>query len=180
MPRSYPYAKVPRSKGTVISERFESPFVCCGYCSTQFACATAKSGISRNGRIEGHKVRALGGRKHNAGSNAGEERAGAKKALNVTLLGIKESAVLARLKAGFAVTVTVQYTKLPSYLKVQSNDFVHKVTLYGHRIAERDGRSYVGFFDPLYEQGSQGTWAKWIDLKDAMFDTGHNTTTIRR
>lgn len=179
MARSYPYGKVPSSIGTVISERFETPMVCCGYCSTQFAARAARSGISSNGKVEGHAVRKAGGRAHNAGSNAGEERAGAKKALSVTLTGITQAAVLARLKSGFVVTVSLRYQKLPGYLKVQSNDFGHKVALKGVRMGS-DKRHYVGFFDPLYAQGSQGTWARWIDITDAIYDSGHNTTTVKR
>src|SRR4249920_731318 len=112
MARSYPYGKVPSSVGTVISERFEVPMVDCGYCSTQFAARAAKSGISSNGKVEGHAIRKAGGRAHNAGSNAGEERAGAKKALSLTLTGINKSAILARVKAGYTVTVSVRYQKL--------------------------------------------------------------------
>jgi hypothetical protein len=165
--------------GTVISERFEAPMVCCGYCSTQFAARAAKSGISSNGKVEGHAIRKAGGRAHNAGSNAGEERTGAKKALSLTLTGINKSAILARVKAGYTVTVSVRYQKLPSYLKVQSNDFGHKISLKSFRMG-KDGRHYLGFFDPLYQQGSQGTWAKWIDIRDAIYDTGHNTTITKR
>lgn len=178
MPRSYPYGKVPTSKGTVISERFERPMVDCGYCSTQFAARTARSGVSSKGSVEGHRIRSLGGRPHNAGSNAAEERVGVKRALNVTLTGITKRAVLARVKQGFAVTIALQYARLPSYLKVQTNDFGHKVTLYGHRTSGTT--SYVGFFDPLYGQASQGTWARWVDIDQALWDSGHNTTTVKR
>lgn len=178
MARSYPYGKVPSKYGTVISERFERPMVCCGYCSAHFACATAKAGLSRNGKTEGHRIRAKGGRAHNAGSNSGEWVKGAKLGLNVTLQGITEAAVLARLKAGFAVTVTIRYAKLPAYLKVQTNDFGHAVTLYRHRVSGTT--SYVGVFDPLWTQGSQGTWAKFSHLRDAMYSNGHVTTTVKR
>jgi len=175
MARSYPYGKVPSSVGTVISERFETPMVCCGYCSTHFAMRAAKAGFSSNGKLEGHKVRSSGGRAHNAGSNAGEERLGAKRAYGVVLTGITTGAVLARVKAGYAVTIAISYAKLPGYLKVQSNDFGHKVTLKGYRSG-----GYVGFFDPLYSQGSQGTWAKWTDIDQALWSSGHNTTTTKR
>jgi hypothetical protein len=176
--RSYPYGKVPSSVGTVISERFETPMVCCGYCSTQFACRAAKAGFSSNGKLEGHKIRAAGGRKHNAGSTAAEQRLGARRAYGVTLTGIGRAGVPARIRQGFAVTVSIQYAKLPSYLKVQSNDFGHCVTLKGYR--KDDTGSWVGFFDPLWLQGSQGTWVKWSDIDQALWDNGHNTTTTKR
>jgi hypothetical protein len=178
MPRGYPYGKVPTSKGTVISERFETPMVCCGYCSTQFAARASRAGISSNGKVEGHKIRAAGGRPHNAGSNSLEQRTGAKKALNVTLTGIAKSAVLARVKQGFAVTISIQYRLLPAYLKVQTNDFGHCVTLYGYRVS--GNTAYVGVFDPLWSQASQGTWARWIVIDQALWSGGHNTTTIKR
>ena len=133
MARSYPYGKVPSSVGTVISERFESPMVCCGYASAQFAARAAKAGVGNLCRNDGHKIRAAGGRKHNAGSTALELRNGTHRALGVTLTGIKEDSIIARVKAGYAVTVTISYAKLPGYLKVQSNDFGHTLVLKGHR-----------------------------------------------
>jgi hypothetical protein len=178
MARSYPYGKVPSSVGTVISERFETPMVCCGYCSTHFAMAAAKAGFSRSGRVEGHKVRSLGGRKHNAGSTAAEQRLGAKRGYNITLTGITKAAVPARVRAGYAVTISIAYAKMPGYLKVQTNDFGHCVTLKGYRVV--GSTLYVGVFDPLWLQGSQGTWAKWTDIDQALWSSGHNTTTTKR
>ena len=174
MARSYPYGKGPASWATVITESFERPMVDCGYCSTQFASRTARAGISANGKSEGHRIRALGGRAHWAGSNASEQRVGAKKALAVDFVAITKAAVVARVKQGFAVTVALQYIKLPSYLKVQTNDFGHCSTLYGART--EGGVVYLGYFDPLYAQGSQGTWTKWADIDQALWDGGHNTT----
>jgi hypothetical protein len=178
MARSYPYGKVPSSVGTVISERFESPMVCCGYCSTHFAGRAAKAGFSSNGRIEGHKIRTAGGRAHNAGSTAAEQRLGIKRAYGVTLTGIAKTSVLARVRQGYAVTISIQYAKLPGYLKVQSNDFGHCVTLKGYRTS--GGTTYYGFFDPLWLQGSQGTWTRWSDIDQALWTNGHNTTTTKR
>jgi hypothetical protein len=177
MPRSYPYGKVPASKGTVVSERFERPMVDCGYCSTQFAARTARAGVGGVGKTEGHRIRAQGGRAHWAGSNASEQRNGVKRALNVDMTAIRKSAVLARVKQGFAVTISLTYIRLPSYLKVQANDFGHCVPLFGHRT--ENGVDYVGYFDPLYEQGSQGTWARWTDIDQSLWDAGHNTTVVK-
>lgn len=174
MARSYPFGKVPASVGTVITESFERPMVDCGYCSTQFATRTARAGVSSNGKSEGHRIRALGGRAHWAGSNASEQRVGAKKALNVDMTAIRKTAVEARVKQGFAVTISLQYIRLPSYLKVQTNDFGHCAVLFGHRV--ENGVTYIGYFDPLYAQGSQGTWTKWADIDQALWDSGHNTT----
>jgi hypothetical protein len=177
MARSYPYGKVTTVAGTVVSERFERPMVDCGYCSTQFAARTARAGVSTNGKSEGHRIRALGGRAHWAGSNASEQRIGAKKALAVDFVAITKGAVLNRVLQGFAVTVALQYIKLPGYLKVQTNDFGHCSTLYAAR--KVDGVQYIGYFDPLYEQGSSGTWTKWADIDQALWDGGHNTTVVR-
>ena len=178
MARSYPYGKVPSSVGTVISERFETPMVCCGYCSSQFAARASRTGVSSNGKAEGHVIRARGGRAHPAGSTSAEQRLGLKRALNVTVTGISKSAILARVKQGYAVTVSLQYAKLPSYLKVQSNDFGHCVTLKGY--SGSGSTILVGYFDPLYLQGSQGTWARYNDISKAIWDSGHNTTTVKR
>jgi hypothetical protein len=134
MARSYPYGKVPSSVGTVISERFETPMVCCGYCSSHFACRAAKAGFSSSGKVEGHKMRASGGRKHNAGSTAAEQRLGAKRSYGITLTGISRASIGPRVRQGFAVTVST-YAKLPSFLKVQSNDFGHNIVLKGHRVS---------------------------------------------
>jgi hypothetical protein len=177
MARSYPFGTVPASVATVVSERFERPMVDCGYCSTQFAARTARAGVSANGKSEGHRIRALGGRAHWAGSNASEQRAGAKSALGVNFVAITKAAVLARVKQGFAVTISLQYIRLPGYLKVQTNDFGHCAALFAHRV--ENGVDYIGYFDPLYEQGSQGTWTKWADIDQALWDGGHNTTTVK-
>jgi hypothetical protein len=178
MPRSYPYGKVPSSVGTVISERFETPMVDCGYCSTQFAARASRTGISSNGKVEGHVIRARGGRAHNAGSTSAEQRLGVRRGFNVTVTGITKSAILARVKQGFTVTVSLQYVKLPAYLKVQTNDFGHCVALKGY--SGSGGGVLIGYFDPLYLQGSQGSWARWADLQKAIWDSGHNTTTVKR
>jgi hypothetical protein len=177
MARSYPYGKVPSSIATVISESFERPRVCCGYCSGQMVCRSAKAGVGTDGRNEGHRIRAQGGRAHWAGNTASELRLGADKALGVKLLGITRTAVLPRVKQGYAVAVSLTYAKLPAYLKVQLNDFGHCCMVKGHRTV--DGVDYVGWFDPLFDQGSQGTWAKWTDIVDALWDTGHSTSTVK-
>jgi hypothetical protein len=177
MARSYPFGKVPASVGTCITESFERPMVDCGYCSTQFTARTARGGVSSNGKSEGHRIRALGGRAHWAGSNASEQRIGVKKALGVDMTAIRKTAVEARVKQGFAVTISLQYIRLPSYLKVQTNDFGHCAVLFGHRV--ENGVTYVGYFDPLYAQGSQGTWTKWADIDQALWDAGHNTTVVK-
>lgn len=175
----YKYGKV---TGTfpdlrVVSERSESPMVCCGYCSTHMACATAKAGLSDLMKNEAHAIRKAGGRPHNAGSRASERRAGAKKALGVTLLGVAIEDIPDRLRKGFAVEVAVQYADLPAWLKVQKNDFGHTVLLFGWREAE----NRAGFFDPLWSQGARGAWAPWTSVKRALWANGnHNTTTLRR
>src|SRR6187402_3334103 len=116
---------------TVVSERSETPMVCCGYCSAHMACLTARTGLSTSMKNEAHAIRAAGGRPHNWGNKASELRDGAKAALGVTLKSVAVADIPARLRAGFAVVVAVQYSKLPSYLKVQSNDFGHADLLFG-------------------------------------------------
>jgi hypothetical protein len=177
MARSYPYGRVPSSIATVISERFERPMVDCGYCSGQMVCRSARAGIGTDGRNEGHRIRARGGRPHWAGNTSSELRKGTMDAFGVNLLGISTAAVLPRVKQGYAVAVSLTYAKLPGYLKIQANDFGHCVMLKGHRSA--DGVDYVGYFDPLYDQGSQGTWAKWTDVAAALWSTGHSTSTTK-
>ena len=61
MARSYPWGKVPSNEGPVISERFETPMVCCGYCSSQFAAKRPRAGVSNDGRVEAHQIRNAGG-----------------------------------------------------------------------------------------------------------------------
>ena len=177
MARSYPYGKVPSSIGTIVSERFERPMVDCGYCSAQMAARTARAAVGSNGKTEGHKMRANAGRPHWNGSNSTEIRRGLMNVLKVDVDGIEKSAVLGRVKAGYAVVISITYTSLPGYLKTQLGDFGHSVTLRGHRV--EGGRDYVGWFDPLYEQGSQATWARWTDVDQALWSTGHNTTKVK-
>ena len=175
MARSYPYGKVPSSKGTIVSERFEKPMVDCGYCSAQMAARTSRAGVSSNGKTEGHKMRGSAGRPHWNGSNSTELRRGLDNVLNVNVNGISKGDVLSRVKQGFGVVVSLTYTSLPGYLKTQLGDFGHSVFVFAHRV--EGGRDYVGWFDPLYEQGSQATWARWTDVDQALWSTGHNTTT---
>jgi hypothetical protein len=177
MPRSYPYGKVPSSIAVVVSERFERPMVDCGYCSGQMVLRSTRAGIGADGKIEGHVIRAKGGRPHWAGNTSSELRQGCANAYGVNLLGISKEAVLARVRQGYAVAVSLTYRQLPSYLKVQVNDFGHCVMLKGHRVT--DGVTYVGYFDPLYEQGSQGSWARWSDVEPALWSTGHSTNTTK-
>jgi hypothetical protein len=160
---------------TVVSERGESPMVCCGYCSAQMACITAVAGVSNLMRDEAHAMRACCGRPHNNGNRASELRDGAWKAVGVKLEAVDIADIPARLRAGYAVTVGLQYKDLPPYLKVQTNDFGHAACLYGW-----DGNK-VGYFDPIWTQGSSGAWALWDDVKDALWGNGnHSTTVIKR
>lgn len=177
MPRSYPYGKVPTDIAIVVTEKVEKPLVCCGYASAQMIARTARAGVSTNLKTEGHRIRSLGGRAHWNGSNARELRTGLSKALSVQTTAISKGAVLARLKQGFGVSISLQYIRLPAYLKVQTNDFGHSAMLRGHRT--EGGYDLVGYFDPLYEQGSQGSWARWVDIDQALWDSGHNTTTVK-
>jgi hypothetical protein len=160
---------------TVITETVESPYVCCGYSSAHMACWTAKNGLSMDLRKEAHAIRAKGGRPHNAGSKASELRAGAKAALGITLADVAKKDIVDRLREGYAVVASIQYGQLPDWLKVQSNDFGHSVTLYGWRAGDR-----VGFFDPLWRQRAKGAWAPWTDIDQALWASGHSTTTVQR
>jgi hypothetical protein len=160
---------------TVVSERGESPMVCCGYCSAQMACITAAAGVSNQMRDEAHAMRACCGRPHNNGNRASELRDGAWKAVGVRLNAVDIADIPARLRAGYAVTVGLQYKDLPAYLKVQTNDFGHAACLYGW-----DGNK-AGYFDPIWSQGASGAWALWDDVKDALWGNGnHSTTVIKR
>ena len=84
---------------TVVSERSESPMVCCGYCSAHMAARTAKAGLSTRMENEAHAIRKAGGRPHNHGNTASELRNGAQIALGVTLKSIAIDDIPARLRA---------------------------------------------------------------------------------
>jgi len=160
----------------VISERSESPMVCCGYCSAHMASSTAKAGLSTLMKNEAHAIRKAGGRPHNHGNTASELRAGTKSALGVTLLSVAIADIPDRLRKGFAVTAGCQYGKLPGYLKVQTNDFGHAVCLFGWD----EANDRAGFFDPLWTQGASGAWVPWTTVKNALWANGnHSTTTVR-
>jgi len=161
---------------TVVSERGESPFVCCGYCSAHMAARTAKNGLSTSMFNEAHDIRSAGGRPHDNGNNASELRTGAKEALGVTLSSISRDGIPERLRTGHAVTVGLDYDELPSHLKVQGGVFGHAACLFGWK---EDG-DYVGYFDPLYDQGARGALVPWSQLKPALWGDGnHSTTTVR-
>ena len=170
----YKYGKVGGSL-RIVSETGETPYVCCGYCSAHMACMTAKTGLSDSMREEAHEIRSTGGRPHNSGSNPTELRNGAKNALGITLSAVAVDEIPDRLRAGYSCTVSLQYGALPDYLKVQNGDFGHSVTLYRWR----EDEEYVGFFDPLWPQGSDGSWAKWSDVRRAMWADGNHSTTVQ-
>ncbi len=160
---------------TVVSERSERPMVCCGYCSAHMAVFTAKLGVTRSMLVEAHRIRAEGGRDHNAGSRASELRAGAAE-LGVTLASIAIEDMPERLRKGFAIVASVQYSKTPEFLKVQANDFGHSVCLFGWD----EDNNRAGYFDPLWEQGARGAWAPWPLLRPSLWENGnHNTTIVR-
>jgi len=170
----YKYGRVPGDQLRVVTETTESPYVCCGYCSAHMACLTAKDGLSMDMKKEAHAIRAAGGRPHNHGSTAQELRNGANTALGVKLVSQRTSTIPARLGEGFAVTIGLSYDKLPSHLKVQGGSFGHAACLFGV-----DGDK-VGYFDPLYSQGSQGAWVPWKELQPALWADGAHSTTIVR
>jgi hypothetical protein len=141
------------------------------------ACNVVKPGLSDSMNTTAHPIRSQGGRPHNNGNNAGELRTGAKSAHNVTLKSVAISEIKEKLAQGYAVTVGLQYADLPGYLKVQGGDFGHACCLYGIQQREDDDR--VGFFDPLYPQGARGAWARWNDVKAALWSDGnHSATTV--
>jgi len=161
----------------IMTETTESPYVCCGYCSAGMACNVVKPSLSDSMNSTAHPIRSKGGRPHNNGNNAGELRTGAKSAHNITLKSVAISEIKEKLAQGYAVTVGLQYADLPGYLKVQGGDFGHACCLYGIQQREDDDR--VGFFDPLYPQGARGAWARWADVKAALWSDGnHSTTTV--
>jgi len=161
---------------TVVSERSESPMVCCGYCSAQMAALTARPGLSTLMKNEAHEMRDKGGRPHNHGNTASELRAGASKALGVTLQDVAIANIPARLRAGYAVTVGIQYGDLPAYLKVQTNDFGHAICLFGWQ----EANDRVGMFDPLWTQGARGAWVPWSTITKAMWPNKNHSTTVVR
>jgi hypothetical protein len=170
---SYAYGKVTGLYPDVLvmTETTESPWVCCGYCSVGMVCRTTKAGLGSGMNSTAHPIRSKGGRPHNYGSNATELRNGSRLAHNVTLDAVAISEITGRLRKGHAVEVALQYARLPAYLRVQSNDFGHSVMLFGWK----ESGDYVGFFDPLWPQGARGAWARWADVKPALWGDGqHN------
>jgi hypothetical protein len=159
---------------TVTTETTESPYLCCGYCSAQMALRTAKRGISDRMQNEAHAMRRVAGRPHPAGSNLTELKNGALRVAGVTLDWVSIADIPARLRAGYAIVVQSQYARYPSYLKVQSNDFGHAVCLYGWKAPD-----LVGFFDPLWHQGTAGAWAKWDEVRPALWNQRHLTTVTK-
>ena len=161
----------------IVSERAEpsgNRMVCCGYCSAQMAMLTAKKGLSTLMANEAHSMRRQAGRAHNAGSNPAELRNGASKVSAVKLVSISKADIPDRLRKGYAVVLSISYAKLPSYLKVQTNDFGHSVTLFGWK---EDG-DHAGFFDPLWTQGARGAWAPWSHITPSLWPDGSHSTTV--
>lgn len=175
---SYKYGKVSGLQPdlTIISETGETPYVCCGYCAAHMACWTAREGISQSMFNEAHDIRSYGGRSHNNGSNATELRNGASESLDITLSAIAVSEIKDRVRAGYAVTASLEYSLLPDYLKVQGGSFGHGVCIYGYRESD----DCVGYFDPLWPNGAAGAWAKWGDVKHALWGDGNHSTTISK
>jgi hypothetical protein len=171
---NYKYGKVGKSL-RVVSETVETPYVCCGYCSAHMAARTADSSVGERMQDEAHEIRSAGGRSHNNGNNAQELRDGAIEAVGVTLSAIAVDEIPDRLRAGYACTAGLQYAKLPDYLKIQNNDFGHAVCLYGWK---DDGGEFIGFYDPLWPQDADGAWAKWSDVKRALWGDGNHSTTV--
>src|SRR4029077_18720202 len=174
-PASFPYGRVAGLDPplAVITETGETPWVCCGYCSAHMAAWTVEPDLSTSMFDEAHAIRAAAGRSHNAGANASELRNGARAALGVSLEALAVSEIRGQLGAGLAVVASLDYADLPDYLKVQGGDFGHSVTLYGYRDDD-----LVGYFDPLWPQGSAGAWARWDDLAPALWSDGNHSTTL--
>lgn len=181
---SYAYGKVTGLSPdvTVMTETTESPYVCCGYCSAGMACRVARSGLDSTMAPTAHAIRSAGGRPHNNGNNASELRTGASKAHGVKLTARAVSELPDRLRAGDVVTVGLDYAQLPSYLRVQSGSFGHAVMLRGwdDDVPDPGSDSLVGFFDPLWPQGARGAWARWGDVKQALWGDGNHSSTPAR
>lgn len=175
-PDRYRHGKVPADLLTVTTETSERPYVCCGYSSAQMAARTAKAGVSSDLKREGHAIRSKGGRRHNAGSTAAELLKGLDLALHVDVDSVAASSIPGRLRAGYAVTVSLAYEELPEGLKVQGGAFGHSVCLFGWR----EEGDLAGYFDPLWPQGAQGAWWPWAELRGALWSSGHLTTKAKR
>ena len=160
----------------VISERGESPMVCCGYCSAHMAASTAKDGLSTSMIKEAHAIRRMGGRAHNAGNTASELRGGTWDAVGVLLKSVSVADIPDRLRKGFAVTIGLDFGDLPTWLKVQKNDFGHACVLFGWQEADKR----AGFFDPLWDQGARGAWVPWTQITPALWPDGSHSSTIER
>jgi hypothetical protein len=173
-PDRYQYGKLPTTIVSVVSERIESPMVCCGWASAQMAARTARAGVSLDLNNEGHRMRNRAGRPHNAGSNATERRNGLRTVLEVRTDPVPVSAILGRLRGGYAVVTALDYGRLPEHLKVQGGSFGHSTLLFGHRMA--GDINMVGYGDPLWHQGDALAWCRWRDVNDALWDEGNLTT----
>jgi hypothetical protein len=167
----------------VVSEKPEVNgwrIVCCGYCSGQMAARHVKPGTvstqMESATQSAHRARALKGRPHNNGANATEVREGTYNAMGVRMVAASMSGVLSALKAGRAAVYNHEYGALPAYLRNQSGSFGHSAALCYYK--RSGGVDYVGWYDPLAAQGSQGIWAKWSDLQRAAWGgSAHSVTT---
>jgi hypothetical protein len=167
----------------VVSEKPEVngwAIVCCGWCSGQMAARFVRPSVASQmeaATLSAHRSRALKGRPHNAGANAGEVRAGTLAAMSVELLAADMTAVRAALKAGKAAVYNHEYGLIPTYMRHQSGSFGHSACLAYWTDANG---GMAGWFDPLAAQGSQGLWAKWSDLtKAAWGGSQHSITKLR-
>jgi hypothetical protein len=166
----------------VVSEKPEVNgwrIVCCGWCSGQIAARHVRpsSVASQMEAVtnSAHRARALKGRPHNNGANASEVRAGTRAAMGVELVPATMAGVLSALKAGKAAVYNHEYGALPAYLRNQSGSFGHSAALCYYRRSA--GVDYVGWYDPLAAQGSQGIWAKWSDLLKAAWSGEQHSVT---
>jgi len=174
----YKYGKVTGTTPPlrVISERGESPMVCCGYCSAHMAATTAKKGLSTSMTKEAHAIRRFGGRPHDAGNTASELRSGTWDAVGVILKSVSVADIPDRLRKGFAVTIGLDFGDLPTWLKVQKNDFGHACVLFGWQ----EDNKRAGFFDPLWDQGASGAWVPWTQITPALWPDGSHSSTVAR
>jgi len=94
----------------------------------------------------------------------------------VVLKSVAVADIPDRLRKGFAVTVGLDFGDLPSWLKVQSNDFGHACCLFGWD----EANDRAGFFDPLWDQGARGAWVPWTQITPALWPNGSHSSTIAR
>jgi hypothetical protein len=152
-----------------VSERESGPWIDCGPCSAAMVAHYTDPSIPAS-LATAHKIRAAIPRPHSGGTNAPDVLRGLDKAFP-SIAGRTTSRrrddVPELLRAGYAVSVSLTASELPSRLRRWQPSFGggHSCAMAGYRSS--DGR--FGWFDPLGTAGWSGEWVRWEDVRAAIW-----------